>query len=281
MKQKTKFPSTVKDYLVTGEMFELIYHSEKEMLITQPKPSPENLSKYYESDAYISHTDNAKGLVSFLYQTVKKRALCKKIKLISNLNNGKGRLLDIGAGTGDFLMQAKEKGWEIFGIEPNQKAIALAQKKGIELKEKLEDFAHQKMDVITLWHVLEHLPNLEQDILKIESLLKPNGILIVAVPNYKSFDAKYYKQFWAAYDVPRHLWHFSRESMKRIFPLSLQIQKIKPMIFDSFYVSLLSEKHKTNSTNFVSAFCIGLLSNIKAWKSKEYSSLIYCFKKSK
>ena len=279
--QKDNFPLTVKDYLVTGEEFSLVYNSEKEMLLTSPLPELNQLSKYYESDEYISHTDSKKGVVSALYQIVKKRALKNKVNLISTDNNQSGSLLDIGAGTGDFLKQAKTANWNVFGIEPNKSARDLAFKKGIELKENIDDYKEQTFDVITLWHVLEHLPNLEETIKKIESLLKPNGVLIIAVPNFKSYDAAYYKNHWAAFDAPRHLWHFSRNSMKKLFSENLILQKTKPMVFDSFYVSLLSEKNKTGKQNLMKAFMVGLRSNISAWSTKEYSSLIYCYKNTK
>jgi len=263
---------------VSGETFDLLYDSEREMLITSPQPSLENLSRYYESEDYISHTDNKKGLINSLYQLVKKRALQNKTDLINKLNNGTGSLLDIGAGTGDFLNIAGQKGWKINGVEPNKSARDLAASKNVILKETLEELSGNKFDVITLWHVLEHLPNLEETILSIENLLAPGGTLIIAVPNYNSFDAKHYKTYWAAFDVPRHLWHFSKSSMKLIFSNHLKLQKIKPMIFDSFYVSLLSEKNINGNSSFIKAFLIGFWSNISAWRTKEYSSLIYCYK---
>ena len=268
-----------KDFLVTEEEFNLLYDPETEMLITEPFPQLEILSKYYDSEKYISHTDNKKGFVSFLYQLVKKRALLKKTELIFSLNKEKGDLLDIGAGTGEFLKNAKIKGWSVYGVEPNENARKLAEKKGVELKKGINDFNQKSFDVITLWHVLEHIPNLDETIKMIEKLLKPGGILIIAVPNFKSYDARYYKNFWAGFDVPRHLWHFSRKSMKILFSDNLQLKKTKPMLYDSFYVSLLSEKYKTKKNNLVKAFFIGLWSNVSAWKTNEYSSLIYCFKK--
>lgn len=277
--QKDNFPFNVKDYLVSGEEFSLVFDPEKEMLKTHPQPKIQELSKYYESNEYISHTDSKKGLVSFLYQIIKRRALQSKVSLISSLNRGEKNLLDIGAGTGDFLKEAKENNWNAFGVEPNKNARDLALKKGIELKENIDDYKGQTFDVITLWHVLEHLPNLDEATQNIEKLLKPNGVLIIAVPNYNSFDAAYYKNHWAAFDAPRHLWHFSRNSMKKIFSKNIQLQKVKPMKYDSFYVSLLSEKNKTGKQNLLKAFFIGLRSNISAIKTKEYSSLIYCYKK--
>ena len=279
--QKENFPLTVKDYLVTDEEFTLVFDPKREMLLTDPQPEANQLSKYYESDAYISHTDNKKGIVSFLYQTVKKRALQNKINLITSLKKDAKNILDIGAGTGDFLKHIQSENKSVFGIEPNEKARALASKKGINLKENIKDFKGETFDVITMWHVLEHVPNLDETIQKIESLLNPSGILIIAVPNFNSYDAAYYKTYWAAFDAPRHLWHFSRNTMKKLFSKNLILKKTKPMIFDSFYVSLLSEKNKTGNQNLIKAFFVGLRSNILALKTDEYFSLIYCYKKRK
>ena len=278
--QGNKFLSVI-DYLVSGESFDLLYDSNFDLLKTFPQPKLEDISKYYESQDYISHTDEKSGLFSSLYQMVKKWSLHKKANLIFNQNNGFGSLLDIGAGTGDFLKMAQGKGWEVYGTEPNKNAAQLAFEKGIELESSLNDFEEKQFDVVTLWHVLEHIPNLEETIVKLSNLVKPNGTLIIAVPNFKSFDAKHYGKFWAAFDAPRHLWHFSKRSMLKLFGPHFQMTKIEPMLFDSFYVSLLSEKYKTGSKFSLKAIWIGLLSNLNAKKTKEYSSHIYCFKKIK
>ena len=272
---------SVKDYLVSGESFDLVYDDDSDFLKTFPQPNPENLPKYYESQDYISHTDEKRGLFSSLYQFVKKWSLQKKTKLIFEQNGGLGSLLDVGAGTGDFLKIAKEKGWQVHGMEPNKNASKLASEKGIELKSSLNDFAKKQFDIVTLWHVLEHIPNLEETISKLSNLVKPHGTLIIAVPNFKSYDANYYGKFWAAYDAPRHLWHFSKVSIETLFSENFELKKIEPMIFDSFYVSLLSEKYKTGNKFSLKAIWIGFKSNIKAKRTKEYSSHIYCFKKTK
>ncbi|MEM7085923.1 MAG: class I SAM-dependent methyltransferase [Bacteroidota bacterium] len=271
----------IKDFLVSGEEFSLIQNEEHGFLQTHPQPQVETLSKYYESEAYISHTDAKKGLMAFLYQRVKGYSLNKKRSLIRKLNNGKGSLLDIGAGTGEFLKVAQKGGWNISGIEPNEKARAIARNKNINLKASIEDVLGEKFDVVTLWHVLEHLPDLEASIRKIESLIVDGGILIIAVPNFNSHDAIHYQNFWAAYDVPRHLWHFSQNSIRSIFSSELQLVKTKPMLFDAFYVSLLSEKYKTGNDFSLRAFWRGFRSNLAAMRSTEFSSLIYCFKKTK
>lgn len=272
---------TTKDFLVSGEKFQLLYDAELDMLHTSPKPSPDALGRYYESDEYISHTDSGKGLVAWLYNTVKKYSLRKKVRLITKINGSPGTLLDIGAGTGAFVLSAKEKGWTVNGVEPNAKAREISLAKGINLHAEIDALTNEQYDVVTLWHVLEHLPKLEESIQQISHRVKPGGSLIVAVPNFRSYDAKFYKEFWAAYDVPRHLWHFSKTAVQKLFASRFEFINYKPMLFDSFYVSLLSEKYKNNSSFSLRAIFVGLLSNLKGWTSREYSSHIYHFRKSK
>jgi 2-polyprenyl-3-methyl-5-hydroxy-6-metoxy-1,4-benzoquinol methylase len=268
----------VKDYSVSQEEFELLYDDTTDMLITSPKP--EALGKYYESENYISHTDGNKTFFEKIYQNVKQFTLRKKVNLITSFNTEGKKLLDIGAGTADFLVTAKQAGWDVQGIEPNSKAIGLAKQKEIILHTSLASVTDERFDVITLWHVLEHVPDVTSEIKKITQLLKPNGVLVIAVPNYKSFDAVYYKNFWAAYDVPRHLFHFSKNSIERLFNIeNYKVRKILPMYFDAFYVSLLSEKYKTGKMNFIKGICIGAYSNGKGLFSKEFSSHIYVLTK--
>jgi 2-polyprenyl-3-methyl-5-hydroxy-6-metoxy-1,4-benzoquinol methylase len=277
---------TCKDYTVSDQKFDLLYNIELEMLETSPQPKGDQLASYYESSDYISHTDSKKSLLDKIYQLVKKYALQNKLKLINSFKTSEKKLLDIGCGTGDFLFTCKKNGWNVVGVEPNKNAKSLAEIKLLNSKVSnivadITELSSEKFDVITLWHVLEHVPNLEEYICKLKLLLKPNGVLVIAVPNFKSFDAQHYKQFWAAFDVPRHLWHFSKKSIKKLFAnKQMNVEKMLPMKFDSFYVSLLSEKYKTGKSNFIKAFYIGLLSNLKATASKEYSSLIYIIKNS-
>ncbi|MEC4003556.1 class I SAM-dependent methyltransferase [Flavobacterium sp. SUN052] len=278
---KTKPFLKVKDYSVSQETFELLYDYELDMLITHPQPSLEKLPSYYESVDYISHTDGNKSLFEKMYQFVKGIALKNKLKLI-NSESQKGRILDIGAGVGDFLSVAKNNGWQTIGIEPSDKAKAIAKNKGVSFVEKLSELENNSFDIITMWHVLEHVPDLENQIAELKRLIKPNGTIIVAVPNFKSFDANHYGHFWAAYDIPIHLWHFSKTAIKKLFAKEkLELTKVLPMKFDSFYVSLLSEKYKTGKMNFIKAFYIGLKSNWKGNQNSEYSSHIYVIKNAK
>ncbi len=270
---------TVKDYSVSKETFDLYYDETFDMLITHPQPNLDNLGKYYESEDYISHTDNKRSLFEKLYHFIKNIALKNKLNLINFHQSTKGSLLDIGAGTGDFLSVAKNDGWKITGIEPSEKAKAIAKNKGVSFVEQTSELDNNSFDVITMWHVLEHVPDLDKQIKELKRLLKPTGTLIIAVPNFKSFDAKHYGKFWAAYDVPIHFWHFSKMAIKLLFKNeAMNLEKVLPMKFDSFYVSLLSEKYKSGKMNFPKAFLIGLLSNWKARQHFEYSSHIYIIK---
>ena len=272
----------VKDYSVTKENFELYKDVDLDLVYTHPQPQENQLSRYYESEDYISHTDGHRSLFEKVYQLVKNRALKNKIKLINKFHRQKGNLLDIGAGTGDFLLSATKNGWNGKGIEPNAKAKAIAVKKGGSFVESTIFLHSNSFDVITMWHVLEHIPNLELQIKELKRLLKPNGTIFIAVPNFNSFDAKHYGSYWAAYDVPRHLWHFSTKAITILFEREeLQLEKVIPMSYDAFYVSLLSEKYKTGKMNYLSAFIIGIRSNFKAKQTLEYSSHIYVIKNNK
>lgn len=273
-----------RDLFFTDELFNITRCLSCGLKFTNPIPRIDLLPQYYESDNYISHSQSKSGLQNKIYHTVKNFAIQSKIRMIKNYKS-KGSLLDIGCGTGDFLKKIQKRSFSTLGVEPNLKARTTA----IEMNEltvfdKIDQLpGGKKFDVITLWHVLEHIYDLKTLLFQIRKLLKEEGILIFAVPNSSSFDAKYYKEFWAAYDLPRHLYHFEKSSMESLAKnFNLEIIKIKPMIFDAFYVSLLSEKYKTGKSNFFKAFLIGLKSNILAWIDRDnYSSLIFILKTKK
>lgn len=273
----------VKDHSVSGEEFKLLHNGAYEMLETFPKPSQENLGKYYKSEDYISHTDNKRNLFERAYHWVKGIAIKRKLRLINSFNLSAKTLLDVGCGTGDFLENAKFEGWEITGIEPNEKARNIANTKtnrAVYDISTMTNLPKAGFNVITLWHVLEHIPKPKEHIKLLKELLSEKGRLVIAVPNHKSFDAQYYKNFWAAYDVPRHLWHFSRKSIELIFQEEgMIVEKVLPMKFDAYYVALLSEKYKSGWMNIFNAFFVASRSNLKASRSGEYSSLIYIIKK--
>ncbi|WP_370226895.1 class I SAM-dependent methyltransferase [Mesoflavibacter sp.] len=281
-KEKTQL--YIKDHSVSGEKFQLKKNEKYGFLETFPQPKTNQLSEYYKTEDYISHTDAKRNWFEKAYHLVRRFSLKQKLKLINGFKTDKKHLLDVGCGTGDFLKTAKENNWIVSGIEPNAEARTIANQKtenAVFDIEQLNNFESNSFDVITLWHVLEHLPDLEYQISILKKLLKPKGRLVVAVPNYKSFDANYYNQFWAAYDVPRHLWHFDQNSISKLFAsIDMEIEQLKPMLFDAFYVSLLSEQYKSGSKNIFKGFYNGLRSNLNASRTREYSSLIYVLKNS-
>lgn len=266
----------VQDHSVSQEEFTLYRDAALDLLATLPQPPSDRLADYYESEDYISHTDATRTLFEKMYQIIKKRAIQHKLNLVLKMQKNKGVLLDIGCGTGDFLAAAKQQGWQIKGVEPNEKAQRIAREKGVELALHTQDLPNQSVDVITLWHVLEHVPDVPAQIAELKRLLKPGGTIFIAVPNFKSFDAQHYQSYWAAYDVPRHLWHFSKKSIQALFAQQdLKLVRVKPMWFDSFYVSLLSEKYKTGKMNLLRGFWFGFWSNLSGIYSGEFSSHIY------
>lgn len=270
---------TVKDHFLTKEDFSLLRCGECDFLFTSPRPSLDKIGDYYKSEDYVSHSSTKKGIVNRVYNVVRNYTLNKKIKLVETLVSDK-KLLDIGAGTGHFLARAASSGFDVSGLEPDPDARRVAKElNGVDLRELsgLYELNPESFDAITMWHVLEHVYDLNKDLTQITSLLKKNGVLIIAVPNHTSFDAEYYKEFWAAYDVPRHLYHFSPDTIKTIVEKTgLKFAKMLPMKFDSYYVSMLSEKYRGGG--IVNAMRIGWLSNWKA-KNGKYSSQIYIFRK--
>ncbi|NVK51984.1 MAG: class I SAM-dependent methyltransferase [Flavobacteriaceae bacterium] len=266
-----------KDHTVSQESYELLKNNKYELLVTSPVPL--DLPSYYKSEAYISHTDSRKSFLDKIYQSVKKYTLKKKVSLLNSFSTPSKKVLDIGSGTGDFLRACKNSNWTIFGVEPSAQAREISESKGIPAFKDINEVREENFDVITLWHVLEHIENLTEYIQLLKQKLSPTGKLIIAVPNYKSFDANHYKEFWAAFDVPRHLWHFSKKSIELLFSeASMSVEKVLPMKFDAYYVSMLSEKYKTGKNNFLKAFWIGFLSNWKGKRVLEYSSHIYVLK---
>ena len=271
----------VKDHTVSGESFIIAECSSCSFRFTQDVPDADSISPYYKSEDYISHTNTATGLVNQLYHFVRNRTIVQKRKLIKKITEKKtGKLLDIGSGTGVFLSEMKKNGWEATGLEPDADARNVAKKVyNVELvnTDHLFQLPAGHYDAITMWHVLEHVHDLSKYVHQIRSVLHPKGKLFIAVPNYTSLDASVYKEHWAAYDVPRHLYHFSPRSMKLLMEgHGLKVLQHKPMWYDSFYVSLLSSKYKNGKTNWLAASWNGFRSNLAAMgDKKKCSSVIY------
>ena len=273
----------VKDHAVSGEVFDLIPDDKYQWLATHPRPDEGDMDGYYESEDYISHTDAKRNWFEKLYHRVRTINLKRKLKLIDGISAKSKRLLDVGCGTGAFIHLAKNEGWTVSGFEPNEQARNIAKSKNGDVvfdETEWENLSDRKFDIISLWHVFEHLPDPTEALKHYFKILADEGYLILAVPNFNSFDASYYKSYWAAFDVPRHLWHFSQASIKILASENgFEIDSIHPMKFDAYYVCLLSEKYKSGWMNFFNAFFVASRSNMKASRTGEYSSLIYVLKK--
>jgi len=272
-----------KDFTVSQEKFIIQECKSCGFRFTNPIPGNEALANYYESEDYISHSNTSKDLISKVYQIARKGAIRKKHRMVSDRVAG-SNWLDIGSGTGDFMLHCKDNHLNIKGIEPSGKArnFGIAEY-GLEIynESKLNDFAEGSFDAITLWHVLEHVYDLQDRVAKIKSLLKPKGKAFIAVPNCASLDAKLYQEHWAAYDVPRHLYHFRQKQMNQLWEMhGAEIEEVLPMKLDAYYVSLLSEKYKNSGAiGYPKAVINGLKSNISASRNGEWSSLIYVIRK--
>lgn len=275
---------TVKDYTVSQQTFPVWECAQCTLRFTQSIPDQAAIGKYYQADNYISHTNTSKGLINRLYHMVRRITLQQKRKMIRQIaQRNTGHLLDVGAGVGTFASFMQQSGWQVMGLEPDPDTRKRAEEQNrISLHDISELFQlpAASYDVITMWHVLEHVHALHEYLDQLKKLLKPSGVLLIAVPNYTSFDANLYGQYWAAYDVPRHLYHFSPASMRTLLQQhGLRLQEIKPMWFDSFYVSMLSEKYKTGKASLLKGALNGWRSNRKAGKGERCSSVIYVVKK--
>jgi SAM-dependent methyltransferase len=270
-----------KDYFLTGETFEIVKCSNCGFRFTNPRPEAEELGKYYESTEYISHSDTRKGTFASIYQVVRKYTLSRKLVIISKFQTN-GDILDIGCATGQFIKYMSDHGWNATGIEPDEKTRARAISEfGLRVfsEEKLNTFSPASFDVITMWHVLEHVSDLNGRMTQLKNLLKPGGTMFIAVPNCEAYDAEKYKEFWAGYDLPRHLYHFTKSDIKLLVEnFGFTIVTILPMKFDAFYVSLLSEKYKYGKMRWLPALWNGFWSNLKSGQNKIHSSLIYVMK---
>ena len=276
-----KLVLNARDHTVSKKEFAIWQCGNCSLRFTQDVPDAASVGHYYRSEDYISHTNTKKGLVNSLYHLVRKQTLAVKRRLIQSATRLKqGKLLDIGAGTGAFVAHMQQNGWEVTGLEPDEAARAVASSvHGARLLpvEDLYSLAPESYDAITLWHVLEHVHDLHAYLDQLRKLLKKGGRIFIAVPNYTSYDATVYQGAWAAYDVPRHLYHFSPDAMEHLLTIhDMNLNVTQPMWYDSFYISMLSEKYKNGKGNLIKAVLNGLLSNLKAFVDKSRcSSLIY------
>ena len=273
------------DKFATGEQFDIYECTGCGLVFTQNFPDEKEIDRYYESPAYISHSNTSKGLVNSVYHLVRKIMLQKKARKVEQLTGHKsGRLLDYGAGTGHFARIMKSRGWDVAAIEKNGKARELALREfGFEMQpvEALKAIKDKELDVVTMWHVMEHIQEPDNMWRELHRILADSGIAIIAVPNSASYDALNYKEYWAAYDVPRHLWHFTPDTIaqwggKHGFTLDRQYT----MPFDGFYISMLSEQYKGSRLHTAKGFWNGFKGWVAQWRrSSASSSIIYVFRK--
>jgi len=272
----------VKDFFFTQEKFSVWECSDCSVLFTHPQPPKELLGKYYDTPDYLSHNTKENGLLGKVYASLRNYNIKGKYKVIAR-HISRGRLLDIGCGSGELLHYFTKKGWEGMGIEPNETARKFARDSyglSIEGAEELKRLPEKSFDVISMWHVLEHVPDVNERMNRVSRLLKDQGIAVIALPNPESYDAAYYKDYWAAYDVPRHLYHFSQSAFKKLAAKHhFTIVEVLPLKLDAYYVSLLSERYRENRLPFLRAVYRGWVSNSKAKKNGNYSSRIFILRK--
>lgn len=271
----------LKDEFLTKEDFHICECLNCGLLYTMPRPSKEKIGAYYKSDEYYSHQENKKGFVPRLYEAIKKINLKHKFRLASR-DLPVGKLLDIGCGVGDFLHVAENRGWQCTGVEPSEEAREIARQRikgDLLYSEDLEQLPDQSFDLITMWHVLEHVDDLKWQVAQLQRLIKPEGRIVIAVPNYRSYDGRFYNAYWAAYDVPRHLNHFNKTVITKIFKTSgLSLVCMDKLVWDAYYISFMSEQYKHHFMPLVRGVFRGLVSNAKARRSGEWSSLVYVFR---
>lgn len=257
----------VKDHFLSGEAFDIVYCKQCSFKFINPRPDEQSIGPYYQSENYISHDAGKTDFLSTIYRLVRKISIRSKYRLVRKFCKA-GKLLDIGCGTGEFLAYCRDHGFKVTGMEPGEKARSFARNNHkIEVAEHLDRLLEsgQTFDCITMWHVLEHIHDLNESIIRIKKLLATGGTLVVAVPNSKSPDARHYGAWWAAYDVPRHLYHFASDTIRQLFEKhGMQILNIFPQRLDAYYVSLLSEKYRKGKSGYITAFLRGFSSNSKA-----------------
>lgn len=274
------------DFMVSEKAFDISKCNNCHFHFTNPRPQEEQVSSYYHQEKYLSHSKKQFSIVEKIYQLAKRYTLNWKLKNIEKLKGNRTPLniLDVGCGTGDFIKHCRKQNHKVVGVEPaddiRKKLISADQ---LLVHKYLAELNQKEFDVITFWHVLEHVYNLDESIQQVKTLLKEDGLVFVALPNHQSYDAKKYGKYWAGWDVPRHLWHFSKEDVKTLCKKhELKLLKIIPMKLDAYYVSMLSERYmrgKQNPMSLIAALFYGCLSNIKAKKENNYSSLIYILQK--
>ena len=269
---------TTKDYLVSNEKFEIVWSKYKGIAKTYPKPLKNNLKEYYNSENYISHNPKAIGLISLVYLAIRSLMNRNKLKMIKPFLSKNDKVLDFGSGSGSFLYKLNFK-YESYGVEPNDFARSTSLAKGLRVVSAMKEYK-VKFNMIFLWHSLEHVYDINKTINEFSQKINSKSILVIALPNIRSFDAKKYKSFWAGYDVPRHLWHFTEEGIIDFLERKkFKFIKKRPLFWDALYISYLSEKYRKSKFSLIKGVVWGIISNLTAIKTGQFSSKVYFFRK--
>ncbi len=281
----TKFNNKliIQDFSISRESFATCQCDKCGLIFTNPRPDQESIGQYYQSPEYVSHNDSGKRVIDFIYRFARNFTLKRKYRIITGDSKAKS-LLDFGCGTGHFMKYCKTKGMSVQGIETHSEAQKQAiQNTSALIYSSLDQIPKKdKFDIVTAWHVIEHVHDLKTTLKKLRKILTPNGRMFIALPNYQSVDGQYYQEYWAGYDVPRHLYHFSQHVFLDVASRNkLKVIQILPMKLDAYYVSLLSESYKGNKNAYLRAFINGWKSNRSAKSTGEYSSLIYILENKK
>jgi SAM-dependent methyltransferase len=269
-----------RDTLVSHKPFQLARCSACGLVFTQDCPGEEEMPAYYQAEEYISHNPDAKGFMNRIYLFTREFMVNRKRKYIraaTGLNSGS--LLDIGCGTGHFANTMKKAGWNVTGIEPDEKArnyAVTAFGLKVLLPGQIKDLEGKSFDCITMWHVLEHFHDPFGYAAEIGRLLKPGGVCLAALPNCRSFDAGYFRSDWAAYDVPRHLWHFTPSTFSEFADKTgFSVKKTGVLPLDVFYISILSEKARGVTLPFLSGLLKGSWFALRSLFRRSGSSSLY------
>jgi 2-polyprenyl-3-methyl-5-hydroxy-6-metoxy-1,4-benzoquinol methylase len=274
----------VTDWLVSKEVFTISQCDNCKFKFTANAPVEQNIGPYYNSEEYVEHSDTKSGVIYTVYHYARNLMLRFKLNKIKSMTSGK-KLLDVGSGSGYFINHMKQNGYEVTGVEISDKAVELCNSKfGIKANSPA-DFLAEKLDkdfdIISLWHVFEHVYTFNEYFDLFAKSLKKDGTLILALPNSNSADAQIYKDHWAAYDTPRHLWHFTPATLSRFAEArGFEVVKKYRLPLDPFFNAMVSASYKKGFKFLPISVLKGLYSLIISLFNKDKSSsLIYFLKK--
>lgn len=233
------------DHTVSHKPFDIRECAACGFRFTSPRPSQDEIGAYYLSDDYISHAASAHSLQDRIYRAVRQVTIRSKHRLLAG-HQPAGNVLDLGCGTGDFLHYLQKHGYRSLGVEVSPNARKIAEAKGLQVVHELQAIdSSRTFDALTLWHVLEHVPDPKNTLQELHRKSNPGAFLIIAVPDRESWDANHYGPYWAAWDVPRHLSHFrQRDIAKILHETGFNLVQTRRMWFDAPYVATLSEQYR-------------------------------------